>query len=446
MSIFDSFERKHDYLVCVDSDGCVMDTMNCKHFHCFGPCMVTEWGLEEWKEEILDRWNVINLFSMTRGINRFKGLAMALGEIDKQYKPITGIAALQHWADTAPALSNDAVAKMAAEATDADAKLVFEKALSWSKAVNTAIVKLDESLKVPYNGAKEGLAAAHTFADVAMVSSANRDAVEEEWGKFGLLEHTDIVLAQDVGSKAACIKEMLKFGYDVNKVVMIGDAPGDCDAAEKNGVHYYPILVNHEKESWDEAIAVAFGKLMGRSQTFIGAVVGNLQCFIQLHNGSVDCLGPVQSLGQHQLGIGVFRSGRSLGSTVVGQSRSGISPVDQCIHTGNFGILAVDLLQCHGQSLETVDAAGHGEQVDDIPAVQNLILPLFQAPLGDHTGTEAVKMLAIHGVHDAAVRVYTDQVVVLSFKGIKNRHSYTFPAITYGYRTCRSMRRWGQCP
>ena len=261
MSIFDTFERKHDYLVCVDSDGCVMDTMNCKHFHCFGPCMVTEWGLEEWKEEILDRWNVINLFSMTRGINRFKGLAMALGEINEKYKPITGIGALQHWADTAPALSNDGVAKAAAEAADADAKLVFEKALSWSKAVNAAIVDLDESLKVPYNGAKEGLAAAHTFADVAMVSSANRDAVEEEWGKFGLLEHTDIVLAQDVGSKAACIKEMLKFGYDVDKVVMVGDAPGDCDAAEKNGVHYYPILVNHEKESWDEAIAVGFGKL-----------------------------------------------------------------------------------------------------------------------------------------------------------------------------------------
>jgi len=271
MSIFDSFVKKHDYLVCVDSDGCVMDTMNCKHFHCFGPCMVTEWGLEEWKEEILDRWNVINLFSMTRGINRFKGLAMALGEINEKYKPIVGIAALQHWADTAPALSNDEVAKAAAEATDPDAKLVLSKALSWSKAVNAAIVDLDESLKVPYNGAKEGLAAAHTFADVAMVSSANRDAVEEEWGKFGLLEHTDIVLAQDVGSKAACIAAMLKFGYDVNKVVMVGDAPGDCDAAEKNGVHYYPILVNHEKESWDEAIAVAFDKLQSGDYAEYGA-------------------------------------------------------------------------------------------------------------------------------------------------------------------------------
>ena len=279
MSIFDSFEKKHDYLVCVDSDGCVMDTMNCKHFHCFGPCMVTEWGLEEWKDEILDRWNVINLFSMTRGINRFKGLAMALGEIDKKYKPIVGIAALQHWADTAPALSNDGVIKAAAAAEDADAKLVFEKALSWSKAVNAAIVQLDESLKVPYEGAKEGLAAAHTFADVAMVSSANRDAVEEEWGKFGLLEHTDIVLAQDIGSKAHCIAKMLEFGYDLDKVLMVGDAPGDSDAAERNGVHYYPILVNHEKESWDEAIAVAFGKLQSGEYAPYGAQ--KKQAFLQ---------------------------------------------------------------------------------------------------------------------------------------------------------------------
>ena len=261
MSIFDSFVKKHEYLICVDSDGCVMDTMNCKHFHCFGPCMVTEWGLEEWKDEILKRWNEINLFSTTRGINRFKGLAIALSEIHEKYKPITGIAYLQRWADTAPALSNDSVAAAAANAECDDAKTVLEKALSWSKAVNASIVALPEELKIPYAGAKEGLAAAHTFADVAMVSSANRDAVEEEWGKFGLLEHTDIVLAQDIGSKAACIAQMLKFGYDRKKVLMIGDAPGDCDAAEKNNVWYYPILVNHEKSSWDEAISTAFSKL-----------------------------------------------------------------------------------------------------------------------------------------------------------------------------------------
>ena len=261
MSIFDTFERKHDFLICVDSDGCVMDTMNCKHFHCFGPCMVTEWGLEAWEGAILDRWNEINLFSMTRGINRFKGLTKALAEIHSRYTPIAGIDFLVAWAENAPALSNDALAKAIADSQIAEEKVVLTKALNWSKAVNAAIVALPEELKVPYAGAGEGLAAAHAFADVAMVSSANRDAVEEEWGKFGLLQHTDIVLAQDVGSKAACIAAMLRYGYQADKVLMIGDAPGDCDAAERNGVHYYPILVNREKESWEEAIAVAFGKL-----------------------------------------------------------------------------------------------------------------------------------------------------------------------------------------
>ena len=271
MSIFDSYQKKHDFLVCVDSDGCVMDTMNCKHFHCFGPCMVDEWDLGQWRDEILKRWNEINLFSMTRGINRFKGLAMALSEINETYRPIPGVEALKHWAETAPALSNDGAARAAEEATDPEAKEILLKALSWSKAVNASIVRLPEELKVPFDGAKEGLEAAHAFADVAMVSSANRDAVEEEWGKFGLLPHTDIVLAQDVGSKAACIAAMLKFGYDPQKVLMVGDAPGDCDSAEKNGVYYYPILVTHEKQSWDEAIGVACEKLRSGEYAEYGA-------------------------------------------------------------------------------------------------------------------------------------------------------------------------------
>lgn len=29
------FAKRKDYLVCVDSDGCAMDTMDIKHFKCF---------------------------------------------------------------------------------------------------------------------------------------------------------------------------------------------------------------------------------------------------------------------------------------------------------------------------------------------------------------------------------------------------------------------------
>ena len=265
MSIFDSFERKHDFLVCVDSDGCAMDTMNCKHIHCFGPCMVTEWALEAWEEPILRRWNDINLFQMTRGINRFKGLAMALTEISTKYTPIVGVAALREWADTAPALSNDGLAAAIAKETDEDAKLCLTKALSWSLAVNESITRLPEDLKLPFPGAKECLAAASEFADVAVVSSANRDAVEEEWEKYGLLDHVDILLTQDCGSKSHCIARMLEFGYEKDHVLMVGDAPGDCDAAEKNGVWFYPILVTWEEESW-EALTASFLEIFRRGE------------------------------------------------------------------------------------------------------------------------------------------------------------------------------------
>lgn len=75
-----------------------MDTMDVKHFRCFGPCMVEEWQLEEWREEILTRWNEINLYTMTRGINRFKGLAQALTEINERCTPIPGVEELADWA------------------------------------------------------------------------------------------------------------------------------------------------------------------------------------------------------------------------------------------------------------------------------------------------------------------------------------------------------------
>lgn len=243
------YKKQKDFLVCVDSDGCAMDTMDVKHIRCFGPCMVTEWGLEEWQEEILTRWNEINLYTMTRGVNRFKGLSMILQEINEKYTGIEDLETLVKWAAESPELSNDAIKNAIEHNPDS---IILKKALSWSLAVNTSINALPESEKLPFEGVKEALAYAQQYADVAIVSSANLGAVLDEWKLYGLLEHTDIVLAQDAGSKAFCIGELLKKGYAPDHVLMCGDAPGDQDAAKKNGVFYYPILVKHEKESWAE--------------------------------------------------------------------------------------------------------------------------------------------------------------------------------------------------
>ena len=58
---------------------------------------------------------------------------------------------------------------------------------------------------------------------------------------------------------------MVKKGYETDKVLMVGDAPGDRDAAVKNGVWYYPILVGKEGFSWERLLNEAFPKLLDGS-------------------------------------------------------------------------------------------------------------------------------------------------------------------------------------
>lgn len=244
----ENYEKKKEFLICVDSDGCAMDTMDLKHTRCFGPCLTAEWGLDEWRGPILERWNEINLYSMTRGINRFKGLAKMLGEVDERYTKIEGLDSLEKWVEESSELSNAALA----QAIRDGGGICLQKALSWSVRVNEKIDNLPFDVKKPFEGVCKALEYAHTKADIAVVSSANQQAVQEEWDMYGLSRHVDILLSQEAGSKAFCIAELIKKGYAAANVLMTGDAPGDYDAAIKNKVLFYPIYVRHEKEAWEE--------------------------------------------------------------------------------------------------------------------------------------------------------------------------------------------------
>lgn len=245
--------KRREALVCVDSDGCAMDSMDVKHIRCFGPCLVEQWQLEPWREPVLRRWNAVNLYTATRGVNRFRGLAMVLSEVNVQYTPIAGIAAFAAWTEHAPELSNAAVARQldaCRAAGDAEAGLCFEKALRWSEAVNRAMEALPDGAIGPFSGVREGLQAAHAAADVAVVSSANGEAVRAGWTRFGLAGCTDCILTQDAGTKSHCISMLLQQGYGRQNVLMVGDAIGDLQAARENGVLFYPILARREAASW----------------------------------------------------------------------------------------------------------------------------------------------------------------------------------------------------
>lgn len=245
-NILDNFNKQKDFLICIDSDGCAIDTMDIKHIKCFGPCMVTEWNLEECKEPILERWNEVNLYTLTRGINRFKGLAVALIEINEKYITIEGLDEFVRWTEETKELSNESL-EVEIEKTN---NICLKKALEWSKSVNKAIDLLSDDEKCPFEGVKEAIILAKKVADIAIVSSANEKAVLDEWNKHGLLENVDIVLTQNIGSKSYCINKLIAKGYSRNNVLMVGDALGDLKAAEENEALYYPIMVRKEKESW----------------------------------------------------------------------------------------------------------------------------------------------------------------------------------------------------
>ena len=247
MSIsLEQFQKQHDFLICVDSDGCAVNNLTAKHRRCFGPCLVWEWALAPWESEVLSLWENINLYSLTRGINRFRALALALREIDRKYAPVPCLSQLLCWVEETEAFTHSALEDEIARTQSP----ILIRALHWSRQVNQAVAALDWKDKQFFTGVREGLEIAREFADIAVISSADQDAVEAEWQHGGMLGMVNIFMCQEAGNKAVSIAHLRKKGYAPGGVLMIGDAPADRAAAELNGIYFYPICPGKEEESW----------------------------------------------------------------------------------------------------------------------------------------------------------------------------------------------------
>jgi len=251
----DEFEKNKELLVCVDSDGCAIDTMEVKHRKCFGPKAVEIWGLENIEERFLDVWNTVNLYSKQRGINRFKGLVRTFEILKSEGMELPEFSQIQKWTQTSSELSNPALERAIEESGHKELKQTLE----WSYAVNKSIKELPKDDQ-PFSKVKEGLELIGSIADIAIVSSANTNAVEEEWTRHGLIPYVQILLGQEAGTKATCIGGLKEHNYRNEEVLMVGDAPGDLEAALVNGALYYPILVGNEEYSWKRLASEALQK------------------------------------------------------------------------------------------------------------------------------------------------------------------------------------------
>jgi phosphoglycolate phosphatase-like HAD superfamily hydrolase len=224
-----------------------MDSMTIKHVECFGPALVEVWELQATAQEILDRWNIINLYSMSRGINRFKGLLMMLEELKSAGRLTDDLLQFKDWVENTDELSAQSLKKRIGLSDDT----VLQKALLWSDLTNEKIKALPEDKNKPFEGVLSALNSAYQDAAIVIVSSANGQAVQEEWHRCGLLPFVDTVMTQEHGSKSSCIAKVIRDGFAKECILMVGDAPGDRDAAMSNGVLFYPILAGKETYSWE---------------------------------------------------------------------------------------------------------------------------------------------------------------------------------------------------
>ena len=256
-SVLQDFTKRREFLVCMDSDGCVMDTVRTKHITVMCPELIRVFALEEYADFVRSAWEEINLHTITRGISRFESVVLVFDRLRNRGIELPGSEDIAAWVNTAAELSTASLQKEILK-TGSPA---LRKLQEWNNTCNRRIQLLEPTFK-PFPYAEDGLRQLHAVADLAVVSAANESAIASEWKRYGLARHADVIFGQEVGSKANSIATMLACGYESRKVVMVGDAMGDAQAAAANGVAFVPILPGREAASWRRLQEEALPKLL----------------------------------------------------------------------------------------------------------------------------------------------------------------------------------------
>jgi phosphoglycolate phosphatase-like HAD superfamily hydrolase len=244
-------QPKHSYIICIDSDGCAFDTMELKHKECFIPNIVKYWGLQAISRYTREAAEFVNLYSKWRGINRFPALTMVFDLLNdwdivkERGIKIPEAAAVREWMEKETQLSNNTL-KPYCEANDAPD---LKTALDWSVAVNDTVADMVHGV-APFPSVKPSLEKASAVADMMVCSATPFAALTSEWTEHGLHDLVFTVAGQEQGSKKEHIEMATKGRYEADNILMIGDAPGDMRAAHANNARFFPIVPNHEEESW----------------------------------------------------------------------------------------------------------------------------------------------------------------------------------------------------
>ena len=261
------FQPKHDFFIGIDSDGCVFDSMEIKHKECFAPMFVKHHKLQAVSKYAREVWDFVNLYSKNRGANRFPALTRALDllrerpEVQARKVNVPTYPALDEWMARETKLGN---ATLAAEVEGGNDGLAHIKV--WSDGVNEQVADIVHGVP-PFPLLRETLEKALGQADMMVISQTPCDALEREWAEHDISKFVEIIAGQEMGTKTEHLKFAAADKYAAEKILMIGDAPGDHKAAKANGVLFYPILPGREEESWERLHGEALDRFFAGTYT-----------------------------------------------------------------------------------------------------------------------------------------------------------------------------------
>jgi phosphoglycolate phosphatase-like HAD superfamily hydrolase len=260
--------KRSDFLVAIDSDGCAFDSMEIKHKECFIPTFIRHMSLQAVSKYARECCEFANLYSKDRGANRFPAYLKALDllavrpEVKARGATIPPLTGVREWLKRESKLSTKTIVPEAEKTGDPDLKL----AAGWSKEVDSSVAAMVHGVP-PFPLVRESLQMLQGKADVIVCSATPFAALKKEWEEHGIAQYVAVICGQEVGSKKEILADAIAKGYSANKIVMLGDAPGDKQAALANGCHYFPINPGHEEASWkrfhDEAAAKFFAGTFG---------------------------------------------------------------------------------------------------------------------------------------------------------------------------------------
>jgi phosphoglycolate phosphatase-like HAD superfamily hydrolase len=245
------FKPTREFFIGIDSDGCIFDSMEIKHKECFTPMFIKHFHLQAVSKYARECWDFVNLYSKTRGANRFPALVRALNllrerpQVQARQVDVAETSALDEWIARETKLGN---ATLAAEVKGGNKGL--EPVKVWSDAVNKAVEDIVHGVP-PFPLVRESLEKLNQFADAMCISQTPADALKREWSEHGIDGYVTMIAGQEMGTKTEHIKFAAKEKYPADKILMIGDAPGDFNAAKKNGALFYPINPGREEASWE---------------------------------------------------------------------------------------------------------------------------------------------------------------------------------------------------